>query len=313
MNFTFQSFYKEFYGHNFFRHFRRPPDFDNKRFKIQFTVKNPRELYLHVHRNSGNHPCLTHIYDHGSLGNLKTRDHKKIVYDRAFFDFDIHHNQSHNIKKEMQDLSRYGLKHKPHQYCEMKDQLRNLIIDNQIAAPAINEVKDFAIKFKESFGAYPLLFFSGGKGCHAYTFFEPIQQININKVISWFGKSVKNRYQYNTIDLSVLQDAKSRLSRVPYSKHQYTDLTVVPFTIDDSYDSIIDKSLNPQVESFKKENYLSAFGEYLKKIDPVLRHNEKMKKITEEVKKVEIKGFKSFKKIDDHRIFFKEISRYSRT
>ena len=189
---------------------------------------------------------------------------------------------------------------------ELQEQLRNLIIEDKIAKTAIDEAKDFSIKFKKHFGKEPFLLFSGCKGCHAYCFFDPIN-ININRSIYWFAERVKTSYNYHSIDLSVNKDAQSRLSRIPYSKHQYTDLSVVPFTIDDSYDSIIDKSLNPDVRLFRKENYLSSFGEYLKKIDPVLSHNEKVQKINNEVKNVGIKRFKSFKGIDDHRVFFKEL------
>ena len=73
------------------------------------------------------------------------------------------------------------------------------------------------------------------------------------------------------MDLSVNKDAISRLSRVPYSKHQYTGLTVVPFSIDDNYEEIIEKSVNPQVESFDKSEYMSKLGEHLQKIDPIFR------------------------------------------
>jgi len=176
-----------------------------------------------------------------------------MTYDRAFFDFDIDHKDSHQIKKKLQDLRSHNLKHDPIEQDKLRERLRKFIIEEQIAAPAINEAKDFSIKFKESFGSYPLLFFSGCKGCHAYTFFNSIKNININQSLSWFGKQIKDTYQYQTLDLSVLQDAQSRLSRVPYSKHQYTLLTVVPFTIKDNYDTIINKSINPTVKSFKRE------------------------------------------------------------
>ena len=170
---------------------------------------------------------------------------------------------------------------------------------------AINEAKDFSINFENSFGTYPLLFFSGGKGCHAYTFFERLQKIDINRALSWLGYSIKKNYSYNTLDLSVLKDAKVRLSRVPYSKHQYTGLSVVPFSIEDSYDQIIHKSLDPIIEPFNMGDYISTLGDHLKKIDPIIKHNEMVKHSPKIVKNTEIHGIKSFKKVLDHRDFFK--------
>lgn len=232
MKFTFQSFFKEFYGHRFYRHFRRPTDFNNKNFQIQFKVENPKELYSHVHQNSGYHPCLTHIYDHGSIGNLKRKDTQKMIYDRIFFDFDVSHPQAQKIKKEIINMRIQGFKSEYSKYEKLKEELRNLIIYDKIAKQAIDEAKDFSLKFNKIFGKEPKLVFSGCKGCHAYCFFDPVQFININRPISWFAEQVKYGYKYDSLDLSVNKDAKSRLSRIPYSKHQYTDLAVVPFNIE---------------------------------------------------------------------------------
>lgn len=303
----FPSFYQSFYGPKFFRYFRRPPDFELKGFQIQFTVNTPKQLFRHIQRNSGFHPCYIQTYDHGSIGNLKRNDPNKMVFERAFFDFDVHHDEYHQIKKELHDLRSHSLRYKLHHQDELKEKLRNLIVQNYIVESAINEAKDFAINFKKAFGTYPILFFSGGKGCHAYTFFKSIQQVDINRVISWFGKVVKDTYNYNTFDLSVLKDSKSRLSRVPYTKHQDTDLTVIPFTIEDSYDEIINKSLNPVVETFQKDNYLSTLGKQLKTIDPILKHNEDIKKTIKKATTTDIKQFKPFSRVKDHRIFFREL------
>ncbi|MBW4257866.1 hypothetical protein KTG15_09210 [Methanobacterium sp. YSL] len=312
MNPTIQSFYIEFYGSKFVRHFRAPTDLKTKKLNPgnQVIIEDTRKLWLHVHKRSGLWPCYVHIYDHGLLGNLKRQDPEHMMYDRVFFDFDIHHEQSHQIKKRLQNLRGHGLKHKEDQQDELREQLRKSIIDEHIAEPAINEAKDFSIKFKDSFGSYPLLFFSGGKGCHAYTFFEPIKGVNINRALSWFGEKIKVTYNYITLDLSVLVDPKSRLSRVPYSKHQYTGFAVVPFTIHDSYDVIIEKSLNPVVETFQKEDYFSSFGSHLKTIDPILKHNEEIRKNKEVVERAKWgnkENFKSFNGVDDHRDYFKKL------
>ncbi len=54
----------------------------------------------------------------------------------------------------------------------------------------------------------------------------------------------KKSYNYTTVDLSVTHDAQARLSRIPYSQHQLTNFAVVPFTLQDNYDDIMDKTLN---------------------------------------------------------------------
>ena len=147
-----------------------------------------------------------------------------MVIDRAFFDFDIDIQQAHQLKKELMALRSWGIHHQKNLQDELKVQLQNLIIDEKIAEPAINQAKDFSIRFKESFGSYPMLFFSGLKGCHAYTFFEPIN-VDVKRVLSRFTEDIKKAFNYNTLDLSVYGSLNSR---APYSKHQYTDLTVVP-------------------------------------------------------------------------------------
>lgn len=305
MKITKISFYKSFYGHKFFRHFRRPPNFQIKDFKIQFTVQNPKQLYLHVHKNSGFHPCLVHVYNHGLLGNLKRNySNKLMLYDRAFFDFDVSNPKIKELKNNLTDLRTRGPEFEKDKQVELKKELREAIINDKIAKDAIAEAKDFAIKFKESFGIEPLLFFSGCKGAHVYLFFNPINLIDINRAIFCFADRIKTAYNYKTLDLSVNKDAKSRLSRVPYSKHQYTGLTVVPFQTDDDYDKIMDKSLCPEIEPFTREDYLTDFNLHLSKIDKIESYNNEVRKRarTPSIVRPSYRG-----KINDHRLFFKRI------
>ncbi len=302
-----KSFYQSFYGPIFYRHFRRPTYFENIKFRIQFTVENPKSLYLHVHRNSGNHSCLIHTYDHGSRGNLKLNNSDKMVFDRVFLDFDVSNPEVKKIKKELTDLRSHGLKHEKSRQDELKYQLQDLIINNKIAKQAIDEAKDFAVKFKQTFGNFPALFFSGCKGCHAYSFFKATEFKNPNLAVSWFAENVKKSYNQDTLDLSVTQDAEARLSRIPYSKHQLTDLNVVLFSIEDDYDEIIMKSLNPHVEDFNKEDYQTDFHKHLQKIDQVETYNAKVRGIDKTLNKVNLGCSKNFNWVYDHRIFFKSI------
>ena len=299
-----QQFYRDFYDHTFYRHFRRPPDFNPDKFRIQFSVETPKNLYLHVHRNSGRHPCLIHTYDHGSRGNLKRKDPEKMVFDRAFFDFDVSNDEAKKLKENLIELRSQGLGHEKVQQEELQSQLQNLIINDDIAKPAVEEAKDFAVKFKETFGKYPALFFSGCKGCHAYIFFRASNFKNLNLALTWFAGHVKKSFNYQTLDLSVARDASARLSRVPYSKHQITNLTVVPFSVEDSYEDIVEKSLNPQVETFNREDYSTDFHKHLKEIDLVESYNAKIRK--NRIKHAPPSAPLPGKKID-HRDFFKKI------
>ena len=302
-----KSFYQSFYGSIFYRHFRRPTYFEKIKFRIQFTVETPKSLYLHVHRNSGNHPCLIHTYDHGSRGNLKRNSSDKMVFDRVFLDFDVSNQVVKKIKRELTDLRRHGLKHEKSRQDELKDQLQDLIINEKIAKQAINEAKHFAVKFKETFGNYPALFFSGCKGCHVYTFFKATRFKNLNLAVSWFAENIEKSYNLETLDLSVVQDATARLSRVPYTKHQLTGLIVVPFLIEDDYDEIIMNSLNPYVENFNKEDYKTDFHKHLQKIDQVETYNSKVRSINRTQNKVKLAHSRNFKHVYDHRVFFKSI------
>jgi hypothetical protein len=227
-----------------------------------------------------------------------------MVYDRAFFDFDIDNEEAHQIKKQLQNLGNHSLNDREKLQTELKEKLRNLIINERIAEPAINEAKDFAKRFKESFGREAILFFSGCKGAHAYLFFKPTDLVDINRALSYFADKIKTAYNYKTLDLSVNKDAKSRLSRVPYSKHQYTDLTVILFQVDDSYDEIMDKSLSPGIDPFTREDHLTDFNLHLSEIDRIEEYNDKVRK---EVKKFTILRSGSRGKVKDHRLFFKSI------
>ncbi|MFA0834153.1 MAG: CHC2 zinc finger domain-containing protein [Methanobacterium formicicum] len=300
-----QSFLESFYGSIFYRHFRRPTYFEKIKFRIQFNVETPKSLYLHVHRNSGNHPCLIHTYDHGSRGNLKRNGSEKMVFDRVFLDFDVSNPEVKKIKKNLTDLRSHGLKHEKSRQDELRDQLQDLIINEKIAEQAIDEAKYFAVKFKETFGKYPALFFSGCKGCHAYTFFKAAGFKNLNLTVSWFAENVKKSYNQETLDLSVAQDAQARLSRIPYSKHQLTDLAVVPFSIEDEYDEIVKNSLHPHVEEFNREEYQTNFNKHLQKIDLVETYNARVKHMNKFSNKVSLDGPKNFNGVYDHRVFFK--------
>lgn len=303
--YSLPSFYAEFYGLKFVRHFRRLHNLNNNKVRRQFTVKNPKQLYLKVHQNSGYHACTIHVYDHGSIDNLNGNDRDNMQYDRTFFDFDVESPEVKKLKKDLTKLRGHGPHYKKDLQAELKQQLQDLIINNRIIEPAINEAKEFSKQFKESFGTVPALFFSGCKGAHAYTFFNYSKFYNIEAAISWFAENLEETYP--TLDLTVLADATSRVSRVPYSKHQLTDLTVAPFTIEDSYNDIMEKSLNPTVEPFNQLEHSSNFNEHLIKIDKILENNREIHEAKRgEELRLNPPQIGDYNNID-HRIFFKKI------
>ena len=108
------------------------------------------------------------------------------------------------------------------------------------------------------------------------------------------------------MDLAVAKDAQARLSRVPYSKHQLTGLAVVPFTVQDEYETIIENALAPEVESFYREDFITDFHLHLQEIDKIETHNAQIQKNIRRNNKKQY-GSKKIKFIDDHRVFFKSI------
>jgi hypothetical protein len=263
------DFYRSFYGENFIRHFRRPTDQNiPKNFRTQITVKNPEAIYFHVTRTNGQNPSYVHVHDQYNFKSI----------DRAYFDFDINHPEVKEIIKELQDIRYFGVENENKKQIKLKIRLNELIIGCEIAKPAIDEAKKFANIFKQSFGKIPMLLFSGCKGAHVYAFFKPTQFNNYNKAILWFAENVKKTYKFNTQDLSVNKNALSGLSRVPYSKHHYTNLTVVPFQISDDYDTIMQKTVYNQIKPFNKEDHITDFNLKLLEIDKKFLHYENIVK-----------------------------------
>ena len=189
---------------------------------------------------------------------------------------------------------------------KLKQQLQTLIINNEIAKNSVDDAKIFSKIFQRDFGKEPALFFSGFKGCHAYVFFEPFEPKETNKTVYYFAENVKKSYSLSSMDLSVNKDALSRLARVPYSKHQLTDLTVVPFKTTDNYQEIVRRAQDPKIQSFNVHNHLTSFDIHLKKIDEILSHNAK---IQHKSKKIydSFKSLQSFPGSYDNRTFFKKI------
>jgi len=296
-----QIFYKSFYGESFHRFFRRIPEFENPIIRKEFFATNPIQLWYYLGKYGMGFPCYISVYDYGNEDNLKNRNKGAIKLDRVFLDFDIDNSVAKEIKNKLCYIRSQGSNHLINEQKLLMKKAADLVINQNIAEPAINDAKIFAETFRDEFDVYPALFFSGFKGCHAYCFFEPVKLTNPNETITHFARKFKNVIGLDTMDLSVNLDATSRLSRVPYSKHHITGLTVVPFNLDDTYQKIVEKAVNPGLESFNTSDKFSRLNEHLKEIDAILEYNHQIK--NESSKKIKYKRSNEF----DHRNFFKEL------
>lgn len=276
MKISHQSFYSHFYGEEFARYFRRIPYSQNNNIRKQYIIETPQKLWYHTHKVKGIYPAYTSIYNYGSIDDLKHNNKENIVFDRVFFDFDVSDDNITKLKTQLNELRRIGLKYNIKEQKHLVRQIREQIIDEKVAKPAYDDCLKFYKLLENEFGK-PLLFFSGCKGCHAYVFFEPVNLIEPNKAITYIAKTIKDKFNLNTMDLSVNKDATSRISRVPYSQHHLTDLTVVPFNASDSYNKMIEKAIDPYVEYFNLESHLTTLGNQLEKIDKILVKNSKIK------------------------------------
>ncbi|MBV1767058.1 MAG: hypothetical protein KUA29_01940, partial [Methanobacterium sp.] len=297
------KFYTDFYGYKFARIFRRPHHFKNTtKFRIENHVYTPHNLYLLIKHNSGFHKCLISTYSYGIEPPInKSHLKENVIIDRIFLDFDIHlEGRILDLKNELSELREYGLKHRKSRQDQIKKILRTALIDEELALPALEDAKLFAEHFNNDFDNYPTLFFSGFKGCHAYLFFEPVKLANPNLTISDFASRVKTHLKLDTMDLNVNQDPVTRLSRIPYSKHELTGLTVVPFKIDTPYEEIIKKSVNPVIESFTLKTHITDLNLHLKENEPILLKNQKT--VPKKSLKFKNPPLKTYKNVD-HRIF----------
>jgi CHC2 zinc finger len=295
------DFYNNFYGFEFYRHFRRIPDFDisHRKFRIEYPITSPKKLAYLVSRNSGFHACFASVNSYQTSEYMKNRNKKGIVYNRLFFDFDIKNNQFEQTKKALQNLRKRGLNYMKKEQEKLKYQLLHLIIENKVAEMAIEEAKRFAKFLKKDFDQYPVLFFSGGKGCHIYIFFNEIILSNPDHTISNLAEMIKRNYRLETMDSVVNKDASVRLSRIPYSQHQLTGLTVIPFSVHHSYEEIIQRSIDPKIEKFELNHYQIQFDKILLKLDRT-NHFHRYDKSQPKIRNAD------FRKLD-HIKFFQEI------
>lgn len=273
------NFFKDFYGFKFFKQYS--PIWHGVRYKqatirhnSAYIVNNPVDLAMAININ-GDKPVSHYITTNTHSKKINASN---ILYDKWFIDFDVSNPEATDFKNWLNYIRRFNYNDELLLQKGLVKQYQDLVVDEHIAEKSINEAKDFALRFEDEYGNQPALFFSGAKGCHAYCFFEPIKLQAPNRTFLKLKKIVESAGKYTTIDESVHKDVHSRKSRVPYTKHPHTGLTVVPFTVNDSYDDIMVKSKNPVIEPFNKLDYTTEFHHPILELDRLEMDNMLLEK-----------------------------------
>lgn len=184
-------------------------------------------------------------------------------YDRLFFDFDLEN-------KEYKDLT-------------TSSDARDMLFNSDILEIPFNEVSTL-YDYLKSDGFNPYVIFTSSKGFHLYLFFEPTHFENHNQISNRFGESFTNNLNLKTLDFNVF--TKNRLSRVPYSRHEKTDMFAIPCDVNSSIDEILNESLNPTIKDFHMSDYIrKGFADSLLELDKQL---ERLKEIEKEIKEKEM-------------------------
>ena len=107
--------------------------------------------------------------------------------------------------------------------------------DNKDLNLAWKEANTLATALQDSYGAQPLVCFSGSKGYHVYVWLSPIQQFDTVESAKRFYQTAQELLlkglSFETLDKQVLGDIK-RLARVPYTMHEKSQKTCTPITMD---------------------------------------------------------------------------------
>ena len=170
--------------------------------------------------------------------------------DRLFFDFDLE-NKAYKDLKNPSDR-------------------RNMLFNTDILETPFNEVV-MAYDYLSENGFNPYIDFSGSKGFHMYCFFNPCLIENINAISTRYAETMKSELNLKTLDLKVHKDAHKRKSRLPYSRHNKTDLFTTPCDVDADIKDILSDAVNPSVKEFHMTDYIvKGFSESLIETDKLV-------------------------------------------
>ena len=67
---------------------------------------------------------MIHVYDHGSYDNLNGKDRNNMLYDRAFFDFDVENPEVKKLKRDLVELRKHGPHYKKDSQIKLKQELK---------------------------------------------------------------------------------------------------------------------------------------------------------------------------------------------
>lgn len=107
--------------------------------------------------------------------------------------------------------------------------------DSKDLTLAWKEVHSLATTLQNSYGAKPLVCFSGSKGYHVYVWLSQIEHFDSVDSAKRFYQTAQDLLlkglSFETLDKQVLGDIK-RLARVPYSVHEKSQKTCTPTSMD---------------------------------------------------------------------------------
>ena len=169
------------------------------------------------------------------------------ISDRLFFDFDLENKEYKKL------TSSYDA--------------RDMLFNSDILELPFYEAS-IAYDFLKEQGLKPYPIATNSKGFHLYCFFEPVQLENINLISMEYAKTMQEELNLKTIDFAVNKDAHKRKARLPYSRHDKTDLFVTPCNVNDDLSDILSDAVNPTIAEFDLSAYIAkGFSERLKETD----------------------------------------------
>lgn len=250
-----KQYYLKFYNNNLFRDFRLI--LTNGSVKTPYLPYDPKTNFkknisdfifksIKVRNSVG---ALTgEITFYKSFGEYRIKDKEDKLTDRLFFDFDVEDKQLHDIKSKIND-ARVNLKgaDRVRKIRELQLEYQDLIFTTDVLEKPFNELKILHQYFKDSgIKSYPV--FSASKGFHLYIFFNECKLINYSEISYKIAMDYKKALKLDTLDLAVNKDALARVSRLPYSRHETSNLITTPFNMES-------ETLSEVLENSRKQNF----------------------------------------------------------
>ena len=231
-----KDYYMEFLNHELSRDFlsigRFPKDIESKKFP-QRTMQNIL-----------NERCK---YQNKLFYSISIKKDGLRYTDRLFFDFDL----ENKAYKELQTSS----------------DARDMLFNSNILETPFNEVAMVHDYLSEN-NFKPYVICTASKGFHLVCFFNPCYIENINTISMKYAETLKKELNLKTIDFAVNKDAHKRKARLPYSRHNKTDLFATPCNVNDDISDILSDAVNPTIKDFHISDYImQGFSESLMETD----------------------------------------------